>query len=77
MYARARFTVADRCRRRLPISVRPNMCHCANLAPTGGRRSSPAANAVLVIRRGAPQVMEADPGLEHESINTDCDEQDN
>lgn len=43
----------------------------------GGRRSSPAANAVLVIRRGAPQVMEADPGLEHESINTDCDEQDN
>lgn len=40
-----------------------------------GPPSSPAANAVLVIRRGAPQVMEADPGLEHESINTDCDEQ--
>lgn len=43
----------------------------------GSHWSSPEAKAVLVIWFGPPLVMEADPRLERQSINIDCDEQDN
>lgn len=59
-------------------SIKPTMCYCARLELV--EATGPEAKvkkAVLVIWSGPPLVLEADPTLESQSINIDCDEEEN